>query len=363
MTPNIFSRIRGVDAPTNIEKSKDAVRIGILGAARIAPQSLIGPAAGLSDVSIVAVAARDIKRAQEYADQHKIPRAYGSYDELLSDADVEAIYNPLPNALHYEWTLKALQAGKHVLIEKPAVSNSDEARRIEEEMQKHPNLIVLENYHYQFHPALLRFRDIIHNGSIGRIKSVSAVIRLPNMFGLDDIRFNYELAGGINMDLGCYAISALRFITDMEPLSVTEAAPTIVKEDIDGEMNATLQFPDGITGNIHVSMIESWLNFYNFLPLFTVIGEEGEASISAFVLPHMYHTITVKYSNTGETKYEKIYEEGRSSYQYSLKAFASKIRGLPTNYWYPFAKSIGNAVSVDMVYEAANMKLRGKPSA
>ncbi|ORY03806.1 NAD(P)-binding protein [Basidiobolus meristosporus CBS 931.73] len=361
MAPNIFSRLRGLDAPTVVEKSKDAVRIGILGAARIAPQSLISPAAGLSQVLIAAVAARDIKRAEEYAVKHSIPKAYGSYEELLNDTEIEAIYNPLPNALHYEWTIKALQAGKHVFLEKPAASNGEEAQRILEELQQHPELVILENFHYQFHPALLRFRELVNDGRLGQIKNVSAIIRLPNLFGLDDIRFNYDLAGGINMDLGCYAVSALRFITNTEPLRVLEAEPTIVKENVEGEMKAKLEFPEGITGEIHVSMIESWLSFRNFLPLLTVEGEQGEASISAFVLPHMFHTITLKNKRTGETEYEKVYEEGRSSYQYSLKAFADKVRGKATDYWYPFDKSVGNAVSVDRIYEGANMKLRGKP--
>ncbi len=137
-----------------------ALRIGVLGAARIAPTALTRPAKQVPEARVLAVAARDPARARKFADKHDVPRVHASYDALLADPEIDAVYNPLPNALHCEWTIKALEAGKHVLCEKPMASNAREAERMAEAAEK-TGLVLAEAFHYRYHPLAARMREII----------------------------------------------------------------------------------------------------------------------------------------------------------------------------------------------------------
>jgi len=177
------------------------LRIGVLGAARIAERAVVQPAHTLGH-EIVAVAARDLGRAKAYAAGHGIARAYGSYDELLADPDVEVVYNPSPNSEHVRWTLAALRAGKHVLSEKPFASNAEEARLVAAE----PNpdgLVVFEGFHHRYHPAHRRLLDLVAGGAVGEVTRLDVRMKF-NCTDLEDIRWSWPLAGGSLMDLGCY---------------------------------------------------------------------------------------------------------------------------------------------------------------
>ena len=179
------------------------LRIGILGAARIAERAVVEPARALGH-QIVAVAARDLGRAKGYAAGHGIARAYGSYDELLADPDVEVVYNPTPNSEHVRWTLAALRAGKHVLSEKPFASNADEARLVAAE----PNpggLMVFEGFHHRYHPAHRRLLELVADGAVGEVTRLDVRMKF-HCTDLSDIRWSWPLAGGSLMDLGCYTL-------------------------------------------------------------------------------------------------------------------------------------------------------------
>ncbi len=190
------------------------IRIGTLGTSRIATPALLEPAAHLPAVTVTAVAARDLDRAQAFALRHGIPKAYGSYDELLADPDVDAVYNPLPNSLHGPWTLKAIAAGKHVLCEKPFASNAGQAALVADAASASA-LVVMEAMHYRYHPLVQRFRDLVTGGELGPLRHVQCwttfIIEDPG-----DIRYDYDLAGGALMDGGCYAIDCLRLVSDVE---------------------------------------------------------------------------------------------------------------------------------------------------
>ena len=194
--------------------SSSPVRIGVLGAAAIVPQALTNPARSVPEASVVAIAARDPKRAEKFALKHHIPRVHQTYDDLLHDPDIDAIYNPLPNSLHAEWTIRALQARKHVLCEKPFASNAREA----EEMAKvagETGLVLSEAFAYRYHPLTARIKEIIANGELGKVRHIDAqfcfLLPAPN-----NIRFNYELAGGALMDCGCYPVSLIRYLAESE---------------------------------------------------------------------------------------------------------------------------------------------------
>src|SRR5262245_47834132 len=151
------------------------LRIGILGAARIAPMALIRPARSVPEAAISAVAARDSARAQAFARKHGIGRVAPSYDALITDPDIDAIYNPLPNSLHAEWSIKAMRAGKDVLCEKPLASNADEARSMVEASRRSGRLLI-EAFHYRYHPLAARMKSIVDSGALGAVHHIEATM-------------------------------------------------------------------------------------------------------------------------------------------------------------------------------------------
>lgn len=181
------------------------IKFGILGAAAIAPAALISAAKSHPEVVVYAIAARDKNRAAAFAKKHSVSKVYGGpsgYQELLDDPEVQVVYNPLPNSLHYEWTMKALLAGKHVLLEKPSSSTAEETRKMFE-FAEIKGLVLLEAFHYRFHPAIQRVKAIIDSGELGAIKHISPNLAVPKVWSSKNIRFNYALAGGALMDMGC----------------------------------------------------------------------------------------------------------------------------------------------------------------
>ncbi|WP_347354781.1 Gfo/Idh/MocA family oxidoreductase, partial [Intrasporangium sp.] len=186
--------------------SDEPLRIGILGAARIAELSIVRPAAATGH-RLVAVAARDPERAAAFAARHGVERVHASYDDLLADPEIEAVYNPLANGLHAPWNLRALVAGKHVLAEKPSAANADEAARVRDAAHA-SGRVFMEAFHYPYHPLFQRVVSLLGQGAVGEVRHVEAFLGMPPP-GPTDPRWSFELAGGATMDLGCYALSAL----------------------------------------------------------------------------------------------------------------------------------------------------------
>src|SRR5579862_4484163 len=147
------------------------IRFGVLGAARIAPTALIRPAQHVAEAEVVAVAARDQGRATTFASKHGVPRVLGSYEELVNDPGIDAVYNPLPNGLHGRWTKAALAAGKHVLCEKPFTANAEEARSVAA-AHAGTGLVLMEAFHYRYHPLFARVRELVASGAVGTPRRV-----------------------------------------------------------------------------------------------------------------------------------------------------------------------------------------------
>ena len=188
-------------------------RIGTLGATRIAPTALLKPARDVHGVEVMAVAARDRSKAHTFATKHTIPRVLDSYEQLIADPDIDAIYNPLPNGLHGHYTIAALEAGKHVLCEKPFTANADEAEAVAAVAARHPELVLMEAFHWRYHPLAERIRGIIASGELGKVRNIETYMCIPLPLP-NDIRFDIGLAGGALMDTGCYAIHQLRAFAD-----------------------------------------------------------------------------------------------------------------------------------------------------
>ena len=215
------------------------MRIGILGAARVAPLVLINPARDNAEVVVGAVAAREVSRARAFAAKHGIARVHDSYEALIADPDLDAVYNPLPNGLHGRWTRAALAAGKHVLCEKPFTANAAEAREIAELAAK-SDRVVMEGFHYCYHPLILRAEQIVASGELGKLERVEAAfcVLLPRF---SDIRYDYSLAGGATMDVGCYAAHVVRTLGGSTP-EVVSAQAKLRDAQVDRAMTAELRF-------------------------------------------------------------------------------------------------------------------------
>jgi predicted dehydrogenase len=323
------------------------IRIGVLGAARIAPQAIVKPAAGNAEAEVVAVAARDRSKAEAFASKHHIPHVHDSYAALVADPEIDAIYNPLPNGLHGEWTIAALESGKHVLCEKPFTSNADEARKVKGVADAHPDLVVMEAFHYRYHPFAERLREIVRN-ELGPVQRVETTMCFPlPRFG--DIRYDYDLAGGATMDVGCYTIHCLRLLAGEEP-AVVSAEAKLKGPKIDRAMVAEMAFPSGATGRIHCSMWSS-----SILKLGArVVGEKGEARIRNFTMPHLLGKVTV--STDAGSRTEVASKE--RTYACQLDAFCGAVlRGGPN--LTPPSDSVTTMEIIDAVYTAAGLPLRG----
>jgi len=195
------------------------VRWGVLSTAKIGVEKVI-PAMQRGDYcDVVAIASRSLEKAQELAGQLRIPKAYGSYEELLIDSEVDAVFNPLPNHLHVPWSVKALDAGKHVLCEKPISMTAAEARELLEKSRKQPKLKVMEAFMYRHHPQWQRARKLVVEGKIGALQTIQSFFSYYNV-DPENIRNMANIGGGGLMDIGCYCISFARFIFGAEPKRV-----------------------------------------------------------------------------------------------------------------------------------------------
>lgn len=241
------------------------VRLGILAASRIADPAVVRPARGdnaVPGVELVAVAARDETRARDAAARWGVPRVYGSYAALLDDPEVDAVYIGTPAGLHRPWAVAAIEAGKHVLVEKPIANNADDAQLIVDAAHAHPGVVVMEAFHWRYHPMATRIAEVIASGVLGRLVRVEAVFDVPDgRIPRGDIRWDLALGGGATMDLGCYAIQLVRHAVaaagDIAVPEVVRAEAVVPEPEIDGVLRAELRWPSGVTGEIRSSMISS----------------------------------------------------------------------------------------------------------
>ncbi len=300
------------------EPARAPLRIGILGAARITERSLVAPARA-GGHRLVAVAARDRDRAGAVAAAHGVERVAGSYRELLADPEVDVVYNPLANGLHGPWNLAALEAGKHVLTEKPSASNAEEAQRVREAAAK-SGTVFMEAFHYLFHPVTRRLHELLASGELGALRHVETVVAIPAPEPTDP-RWSLSLAGGALMDLGCYGLHALRMLAPWAGgaprLVSARAGERAGAPGVDEWLDAELEFPGGATGTARCDMAYDGLEMSVRL-----VGERGEASAPNFVLPQRDDRVVVRTADGERTEHLGT----RSSYTYQLEAFAARVR-------------------------------------
>ena len=323
------------------------LRIGTLGAATITPAALIKPARTNDRVEVGAVAARDRPRADAFAAKHSIPVVHGSYGELLEDPSIDAIYNPLPNGLHAEWTIAALEAGKHVLCEKPFTNNAAEARDVAAAAER-TGLVVMEAFHYRYHPLMQRAVEVARSGELGELRMVEAWLQAP-ILKRHDIRYDLALGGGAGMDMGAYTTHQVRTLLGEEP-TVTAARAKESSPGVDRWMRAELAFPSGAIGRTTVSL-------FGAVPVrvgFHLIGSKGVLKVLNPAQPAIYSRFTVK---IGDHRRRETFSR-TPTYTYQLEAFAAAVLdGAPV--LTPPADSIANMEVIDAIYTAAGLPLRG----
>lgn len=227
------------------------LRLGILGTGNIARQFAAG-LAGSTRTRIQAVGSRRSDAADEFAATHGIARAYGSYEQLLHDRDVDAVYVSLPNSLHHEWTIAALRTGKHVLCEKPIAANAAEAEEMFDAAERAGRILV-EAFMYRSHPLTHAVLGSIRAGEIGTVKLIRTSFCFRTSRTEDNIRFDASLAGGALMDVGCYCLDFSRLVTGTEPVSA-HAVGTLHPSGVDDFAAAVLAFPDGVTASFTCGM-------------------------------------------------------------------------------------------------------------
>jgi len=324
------------------------LRIGTLGAARITPMALIRPALQTDGVAVTAVAARDRDRADKFARKHGIEKVYDDYDSLLGDREVDAVYNPLPNSLHAEWTLRALDAGKHVLCEKPFTANASEAERVHLAAEQ-SGRVVMEAFHYRYHPLAQRLCDLVASGELGKPRFIETWMCIPLPFPRD-IRYRLDLGGGAMMDTGCYALHVARTIAGEEPI-VVAARATLASDGVDRAMQADVRFPTGATGRINCSLW-SW----KLAKIAAVVElDGGEIRVLNPIAPQFFHSLKWRRRGGPWTK-EKFPK--KATYTFQLEAFRDAVvAGKPV--LTSTAEAVKNMQAVDAIYRAAGMRPRG----
>jgi predicted dehydrogenase len=322
------------------------VRIGILGASSFAPTTLIDPARENAEVVVAAVGARDMESAQAFATKHGIARAHGTYEALIADPDLDAIYVLVPTSMHGRWTRAALEAGKHVLCEKPFTANAAEAREIAE-LAAASDRVVMEAVQFRHHPLTLRVEEIIASGELGKLERVDVALCVP----LRDFKancYNYSLAGGATMDAGSYLVHMLRTFGGSTP-EVVSARAKLRDPQVDRAMTAELRYASGHTGRLTASMWSSDL----LRATAKVVGDRGALRIFSPAAPHLFPRLSIRSANG--KRVERF--PRRATYNYQLDAFvAAVLRGEPVRTTPD--EAVENMSVIDAIYRAAGLPIR-----
>jgi predicted dehydrogenase len=309
---------------------------GIVSTAHI-NRLLIPPARESDRVDLIAVASRDAARAQEYAQAWGIDRAYGSYEALLADPDVEAVYISVPNSLHCEWSIRALEAGKHVLCEKPLSRRAADVEAAFAAAER-TNRLLMEGFMYRHNPQTRRLQELVGGGAIGRLRLIRAAFSFTAR-GADNIRLLPEVDGGALMDVGCYCVSSFRLLAG-EPERVS-AEQVTGASGVDLVFAGTLAFPDGV-----IAQFDSGLALPERDEL-EVIGEKGSIFLDD---PWHCRVPVIELRRDGDL--ERIELDLEDSYRLELENLSAAIR-MESEPLLGRDDAVGNARAIEALYASA----------
>lgn len=319
--------------------------IGLLGAARITDKAVIDPARVIPQCRITAVSARDRARAETFASEHGIGTVLSGYADVIASEEVDLIYNPLPINLHAEWTIKALEAGKPVLCEKPFAMNADEARAMLAAAEASGQRLI-EAFHYRYHPAFETCLAWLVADEIGELKEIHGAFDVEIRDNGTEIRHRAETGGGAMMDLGCYPLHWALSVTGEAPSEI-EASATLTKAGVDESMRADLTFPSGAVAHLTTNMGPGAA----FKAEMKLIGTQGEITFINPLAPHNPYVPGRLTSSRGwEAEISPI-----STYTYQLAAVWDALQTgapLPTE----GDMILRQQVALDAIYEAAGLR-------
>ncbi len=320
----------------------DKVRWGILSTAKIGREKVI-PAIQKGELcDVVAIASRDMDAAQKVAALLGIPTAYGTYEALLSDPQIDAIYIPLPNHLHVEWTTRCLEAGKHVLCEKPVGLNAADAQHLADVANKHPRLKVMEAFMYRFHPQWQYAKKLLDDGIIGELKTIQSFFSYHNI-DPNNIRNKKEAGGGGMMDIGCYCVSLSRFLFAKEPVRVVGFTEFDPKLQTDRIASGIIDFNSG------TSTFTCSTQLFPFQRI-NILGTEGRIEIEIpFNAPPNEDTIIWHHSKAGPGK---ILFNPVDQYTLQADAFSKAILN-NTPVPYGLDDAVNNMKVIDAVFRSS----------
>ena len=314
------------------------VNWGVLSTAHIGPRAVIPAIQQSINGQVVAIASRSESKARETAKALGIPRSYGSYIELLQSSVVDAVYIPLPNSMHREWTIRAAEMGKHVLCEKPISMNSRECEEMILACQRH-NVWLMEGFMYRFHPQIVMLREIISAGLIGRISSIRSAFRTETK-DPESIRYQKELGGGALMDVGCYCVNVVRLLTNQEPIYVQGVARFNEEKNVDETFAGLMRFP-----NSELAVFDCGFRS-SFHQAVEVVGDNGTLQLSTPFIPGD-SPIIVKHSDRTDT----IACETANHYRLMVEHFADCVLN-DHEPRYPPTDGLNNMRIIDMLYQS-----------
>lgn len=291
------------------------VRWGILSTANIGQKRVIPAIQQSSNGVVQAVASRSLEPAQKCAKSLNIPRAYGSYEELIAAPDIDAIYNPLPNHLHAEWSVRCAQAGRPVLCEKPLAVDAAQAQHMVDTFAGR-DLLFAEAFMYRFHPRTQRVKELIDGGAVGEVRFIRSAFSFP-IQNEDDIRLRSDMAGGSLMDVGCYCVNVMRFLTGEEPERVTASAIFGPETDVDEWLAGTLRFPSGVIGHFDCSLRAYPEHSYE------IRGTRGRLLVEEAFAPSPASTVTIHHWS--EDGYREIAIPQVDQYRLMVEDFADAL--------------------------------------
>ncbi len=320
------------------------LRWGVISTANIG-RAAVNPAiraAGNSE--LVGVASRDERKAREFAARWEIPRHYGSYHALLEDDAIDAVYIPLPNSMHCEWTVRAAEAGKHVLCEKPLGLDEAECQVMDAAAQQH-GVKLMEAFMYRFHPRTVELVERVRAGQLGEAR----VVRSAFTFRLtrpDNIRLRPELGGGALMDVGCYCVNLSRTVAGEEPLEV-QALARWGASGVDEQLAGTLLFPGGLVAQFDCALTLDRREWYE------VAGTEAQFTVLSAFLPGTGEVSIQEQRGRTEPALHKV--SGADEYQLMVEHFADCVlHDRPVRY--PAAEAAQNMRVIDALYRSARQK-------
>jgi predicted dehydrogenase len=318
------------------------VGIGVLGAARITEKALVHPAQVTPQCSLIAIAARDRARANAYAKKHNVAQVFESYQEVVSAEPVDLIYNPLPINLHAEWTIKALQAGKHVLCEKPFAMNVDEAKAMLAAAEGSGKRLV-EAFHYRYHPAFETCLAWLAVDEIGEVREIQAAFTVQIKDDGTEIRHRVETGGGAMMDLGCYPLHWALTVMGTAP-NLVEASAKLTPTGVDETLTADLTFASGAHARLTTDMAPGT----PFRADLKLIGTKGEIEFINPLAPHQGARLRTQAGREAEIS-------PISTYTYQL---ASVLRALQLGTTLPTEGEmiLRQQQALDDIYEAAGLR-------